>query len=73
MKAPKYVILEAIGIGSRFFSPHDGSDPTKLSDGSVAYKVLGYANCVHDAQVTLYGECFSHCKYPHLFKDCRAG
>lgn len=50
----KYVILEGIEKGNRFFS-FNTDDPTKLYDGTVAYEVIGYANTVKEAQIKLYG------------------
>lgn len=49
-KSP-FVILRGIKEGNRFFSCNDGSDPTKLTDGTVAYTILGYADTVEEAQI----------------------
>lgn len=38
----KLVVLEGIKLGNKFISTTDeGDDPTKLNDGTVAYRVLG--------------------------------
>jgi hypothetical protein len=38
----KLVAVESIQYGSKFYSTmEEGEDPTKLSDGTVAYRVLG--------------------------------
>jgi hypothetical protein len=49
----KYVILEGIEAHNRFFTQYDGSDQTKLVDGTMAYRVLGYADSVEEAQTKL--------------------
>lgn len=47
----EFVCLEGIKYGNRFFSTHTpGSDPTKLANGETAYKVLGFANTMLEAQ-----------------------
>jgi hypothetical protein len=47
MDSQKYVCLEGLKEGNRFFTTNTpGEDPTKLFDGTVAYKVLGYADTV---------------------------
>jgi hypothetical protein len=47
----KYVVLEGLEHGNQFFTGHtEGKDPTKLFDGTVAYKVLGYTDTVEEAQ-----------------------
>ncbi len=56
----KFVLLEGIEQGNRFFSPYErGKDPTKLEDGTVAYIVLGYADTIAEAQRKLYGHIFT--------------
>jgi hypothetical protein len=51
-----YVVLEGIKQGNRFWSGHSpDEDPTKLADGTTAYRILAYcdtgdeANCVIEA------------------------
>lgn len=40
-----YVVLEGIMAKNRFYTMNcKNEDPTKLKDGTVAYRVLGYAN-----------------------------
>ncbi len=57
MDSQKYVCLEGLKEGNRFFTTNTpGEDPTKLFDGTVAYKVLGYADTVEGAQKILYGD-----------------
>jgi hypothetical protein len=54
-----FVILQGLEHGNKFFTDHkQGDDPTKLLDGTVAYKVLGYADTVEQAQVFLYGRAY---------------
>jgi hypothetical protein len=56
----KYVILEGIDAGNRFFTANtQGKDQTRLADGTVAYTVLGYANTIREAQIFLYGVSFT--------------
>ncbi len=55
----KYVILEGIEHGNRFFSTYtEGEDPTKSAEGETWYKILGYADSVGEAQIKLYGRSF---------------
>ena len=55
----KLVLLEGIKRLNRFFSGYTpGEDPARLSDGTVAYRVLGYADSVEEAQMKLYGRTF---------------
>lgn len=56
-KSP-FVILRGIQLGNRFFSTNDGTDPTKLVDGTVAYTILGYADTIAEAQVALFGRSY---------------
>ena len=44
------VALEGIEHGNKFFTSNDDRDPTKLHDGTIAYKILGYADTVEEAQ-----------------------
>jgi len=59
MSNPKYVIMEGVlpeNMGDRFFTTNsENSDPTVLTDGRIAYKILGYVNTVEQAQIFLYG------------------
>lgn len=54
---PKYVVLEGIQEGNKFYTGYtEGRDHTKLNDGTVAYKVLGFADTDAEAQKILgYG------------------
>lgn len=53
----QFVVLEGITHGNRFYSCNskDG-DPTKLKDGKVAYRVIGYADTPDDALAIIRGE-----------------
>ena len=52
----KYVILEGIKQGNRFFSINNpDKDQTKLIDGTLAYRIIGYANSTDEAQMKLSG------------------
>jgi hypothetical protein len=58
----KYVILEGIEYGNRFFCLNThGVDHTRLATGEVAYRVLGYAATVAQAQIFLYGYSSTTC------------
>jgi len=61
----KYVIYRGLEVGNRFFSLNNKKEPeeekVKLLDGTVAYKILGYANTVAEAQIKLYGRSFTDC------------
>jgi hypothetical protein len=53
----KFVVLQGLAERNRFFTSHvPGTDPTKLDDGTLAYRILGYAHSVEEAQVMLYGK-----------------
>lgn len=53
---PKFTLFEGLEYRNRFFSMHTpDKDETRLADGTVAYKILGYANTVEEAQRKLYG------------------
>jgi hypothetical protein len=49
-KTGKFVCIEGIKHGNRFYTSNSDSDPTKLSNGETAYKVLGFANTSEEAQ-----------------------
>jgi hypothetical protein len=50
----KYVILEGLAYHNRFYTMYtEDDDPTTLADGTVAYKVLGYADTDKEAQAKL--------------------
>jgi hypothetical protein len=52
----KFVCLEDLKENSRFYTTyHEGEDATRLADGTVAYKVLGYADTDREARVILDG------------------
>lgn len=44
--------------GNKFFSDNKRHSVTRLLDGSIAYKVIGYADTVVDAQMILYGRTY---------------
>jgi len=47
----KYIVLEGIERGNRFYTTNAPNyDHTKLLDGTVAYKILGYADSGDDAR-----------------------
>lgn len=55
----KYVLLEGIEHGNRFFSLYtEGEDPTLSANGEVWYVILGYAGSVEEAQMKLYGKVY---------------
>ncbi len=56
----KFVVLQGIEHGNRFFTDYHGNaeDVVRLTDGTIAYKILGFANTVEEAQVFLYGKTF---------------
>jgi len=49
----KYVLLEGIENFNRFYSSNTDDDPTKLFDGTVAYRIIGYADTSEEAQMEL--------------------
>ena len=56
----KYIILEGLAERNRFFSGNSSfDDPTKLLDGTVAYRIIGYADTIAEAQIKLYGRSFT--------------
>ena len=57
----QFVLLVGLEERNRFFSPWKvgDSDPTKLSNGAVAYHVLGYTETVEQAQIALYGRSYT--------------
>ena len=55
----KFVILEGIKEGNRFFSTNDPEQDNRfLADGTLAYRIMGYADTVEEAQLKLYGYTF---------------
>lgn len=51
---PKLVVLEGLKEGNRFYSNYtEGNDPTKLSNGTVAYKLFGFANTDEEARAII--------------------
>lgn len=56
-RTTKYVLLENLRGGNRFFTNWKAKDTPericKLSDGTLAYKVLGFASSVLEAQTGL--------------------
>lgn len=63
MAEDKYVLLEGFVYGNKFFTTNNPNIPesekVKLSDGTIVYKILGYADSVEEAQMKLYGRSFS--------------
>ncbi len=56
----KFVILQGIAEGNRFFTDFvEGHDYTRLEDGTVAYRIIGYAETIAEAQTKLYGRPFT--------------
>jgi hypothetical protein len=59
----QFVILRGIleeNYFDKFFSGYTpGNDPTKLIDGRTAYRVLGYADTVAEAQMFLDGRTYT--------------
>lgn len=53
MSKKKYVILKGIKEGNKFFTMNL-PEPTKLANGTIAYKIIGYANTIKEAQSLLY-------------------
>jgi len=52
----KYICLEGIEEGNRFYTMNSNKpEPEKLADGTVAYRVLGYADTDEEARKILYG------------------
>lgn len=49
----KFVLLEGLEYHNRFFSDSSSEDPTKLENGKVVYRIIGYADSVEDAQAEL--------------------
>lgn len=55
----KFVLLEGIKLGNRFYSTfREGEDPTKSDDGQTWYRILGYADTPEEAQLKLYTDLF---------------
>lgn len=59
IKNAKYVLLEGLQLGNKFFSSISSNKTedsvVRLNSGEIAYKIIGYANTVKDAQIQLYG------------------
>lgn len=50
----KFVILEGIKEGNRFFTMYDPTrDYRYLKDGTVAYNIVGYADTIQEAQLKI--------------------
>lgn len=66
----QYVCLEGIEYGNRFFTMNDETrDASKLSDGTVVYKILGYADTCEEAQKIIYGPDYNQPEFKEqLFK-----
>lgn len=56
----KFVCLQGLAKGNRFWSDwKPGDDATKLSDGTVAYRVFCYTSTSEEAQTFLYGRSYA--------------
>lgn len=64
----KFVILEGIKEGNRFYTQTDGNDPTKLADGTTAYRAIDYAETDEEAQAKL-GYRVTNAYRDRLFQD----
>lgn len=51
----KFVCLEGLQHGNRFYTMNH-PEPTKLANGEVVYKIIGYADSEKEALTILYGE-----------------
>lgn len=62
----KYVILEGIEEGNRFYSMSRQDDTmdslTRLGDGTVAYRVLGFADTIKEVEMFLFGRIYTDSK-----------
>jgi len=68
----KYVVLEGLEEGNRFFTSFDGRDPAVLNSGEVVYKVILFANSVLAAQaVCRKGMSSEKCMSDYLFRTGR--
>lgn len=54
-----FVILRSLSTGERFYMLNNGGDPTRLTDGSVAYSVLAYRDTAAECQMYLFGRTYS--------------
>ena len=50
------VVLEGLKAHNRFYSTNDGSDPSKLANGKVVYKVLAYCDTGDEALAVIRGD-----------------
>ena len=49
-QVPMFAVFEGLKEGNRFYSTNcPEEDQTKLADGTVAYKIIGYANTHEEA------------------------
>lgn len=57
MNTSKFILLEGLQHGNKFFTKNESDKPesekVKLKDGTIAYKILGYAHSVEEAQYKL--------------------
>ena len=63
----KIIVLEHLLLpdkGFRFFSTNEDKDPETLYDGRIAYKVVGYADTVDEAQSIIFQN-FGHSTPTH--------
>lgn len=49
-KTKKFVVLESIVTGDVFWTTHDGTNPERMVDGTIAYKVIKYVDTEEEAQ-----------------------
>jgi len=62
----RFILLEGLDQGNRFTTTNTpGEDHTKLYDGTVAYKILGYADTIEEAQ----GKLYTKEEWPQVVKD----
>jgi len=54
---PKYVLLEGLEHGNRFFLTND--EARYLANGKEGYRIIGYAESIRDAQIKLYGKAYT--------------
>jgi hypothetical protein len=72
----EFIILQGIEAGNSFFTMNTPTETEiekcTVHDGTIAYRILGYADTVYDAQMFLYGDSEytkdleKKCHYPKL-------
>jgi hypothetical protein len=59
--APTLTIYEGVKQGNRFCSAYEANpktDPTLLLDGTLAYRIIGYAETIDEAQLKISGRTY---------------